>query len=140
MKTLLNSKKGFFMSFRDWLSFFIGLVLFAIGLIPLLSSFKVITWGLPGFMTSLVGSIFFWIIAIAGAYIFIDGIIEPKAEFLHLTLLLIGLVFIAVGLIPILNKAGIIGFSIPFLANMVVYNVIIFVEGLMLMTAGFTMR
>lgn len=137
---LLNNKKGFFMSFRDWLSFFIGLILFAIGLIPLLSSFKVIKWGLPGFMTSMIGSIFFWIIAVGGVYIFIDGIIEPKAEFLHLALLLIGLVFVAVGLIPILNKFGTISFNIPFLANMVVYNIIITIEGLMLMTAGFTMR
>ena len=140
MKLLLKSKKGFFMSLRDWLSFFIGLVLFSIGLIPLLASMKVITWGLPGFMTSLIGSIFFWIIAIGGIYIFIDGIIEPKAEFLHLTLLAVGLVFVAVGLLPILNNAGIVGFSIPFLANMVVYNIIIVIEGLMLMTAGFTMR
>jgi hypothetical protein len=137
---LLNSKKGFFMSFRDWLSFFVGLILFAIGLIPLLSSFKVIKWGLPGFMTSLIGSIFFWIIAIAGIYIFIDGIIEPKAEFLHLTLLLVGLLFVAVGLIPILHKFGVVGFGIPFLDNMVVYNIIITIEGLLLMTAGFTMR
>jgi len=139
-KPFVKSRKGFFMSLRDWISFFIGIILFSIGLIPLLASMKVISWGLPGFMTSMIGSIFFWIIALGGIYIFIDGIIEPKAEFLHLTLLGIGILFVAVGLIPILNKFGTIGFSIPFLANMVVYNIIIVIEGLMLMTAGFTMR
>ncbi|MBN2142118.1 hypothetical protein JW711_02190 [Candidatus Woesearchaeota archaeon] len=137
---MLNSKKGFYMSARDWISFFIGLVLFAVGIIPLLSKFKIIGFGLPGFMSSLMGSIFFWIIAIAGAYIIVDGIIEPAGHMLHTALLIIGFVFVIAGLIPILHSFKVIGFSVPGLDNLVVYNIIIVVEGLMLMSAGFTMR
>jgi len=128
------------MSFRDWISFFIGLVLFVIGLIPLLNKFGVLKFTLPDFMLGLIGSIFFWIIAIAGTYIIIDGLIEPAGHGLHKFLLALGLLFIIIGLIPIMNKFGVIKLDIPFLANLVVYNIIITIEGLMLMTAGFTMR
>lgn len=136
----LDSKKGWLMTARDWISFFVGVVLLVVGLIPLLNKWNVIGFGLPGFFSGLVGSIFFWIIAIAGIYIIIDGLIEPAGHSLHIFLMILGLVFVIVGLIPILNKFGVIGFNLGFLSNMMVYNIIITLEGLMLMTAGFTMR
>ena len=136
----LSSKKGFYMSARDWISFFAGLVLFVIGFIPLLSAWKVVSFALPGFLSGFIASIFFWIIAIAGLYIIIDGIIEPAGHALHTTLLVLGFLFVIIGLIPILAKFGVIGFNIGFLANLMVYNIIITVEGIMLMSAGFTMR
>jgi len=136
----LDSKKGFFMSGRDWISFFVGLVLFLVGFIPLLKQFKVLGFGLPIFLNSLMAQIFFWIIAIAGVYIIIDGLIEPAGHSLHIFLMILGFLFIIVGLIPILNKFGVISLNLSFLANLVVYNSIITIEGLMLMTAGFTMR
>jgi hypothetical protein len=135
-----SSKKGFFMSARDWISFFIGLVLFAVGLIPLLNQFKITPFGLPGFLAGFVAQIFFWIIALAGIYIVVDGLIEPAGHMIHITLMVLGIIFIIVGLIPILNSFKIIGFSIPYLSNLIVYNIIITIEGVMLMSAGFTMR
>ena len=137
---MLNSKKGFYMSARDWISFFAGLVLFVVGLVPLLSQFKVLPFGLPSFLSGLVGSVFFWIIAVAGLYIIIDGLIEPAGHMIHTLLLIMGAVFVIVGLIPILAQFGVIKFSIPFLSNLIVYNIILTIEGLMLMSAGFTMR
>ncbi|MFH0870248.1 MAG: hypothetical protein V1866_04295 [archaeon] len=136
----LNSKKGFFMSGRDWISFFIGIVLFLIGIVPLLKQFKVLGFGLPSFLNGLMAQIFFWIIAIAGVYIIVDGLIEPAGHALHIFLMVLGLIFVIVGLVPILNKFGVIHLNLSFLANLVVYNSIITIEGLMLMTAGFTMR
>ena len=80
---MLNKKGLIFTRPRDTVSFFVGLVLLALGLIPLLSQFGVIGFTLPGFLTGLVGSIFIWIIAVAGAYIVIDGFIEPPLHSLH---------------------------------------------------------
>lgn len=137
---LFDSKKGFFMSGRDWISFFIGIVLFFIGIIPLLKQFKVLGFGLPSFLNGLMAQIFFWIIAIAGVYIIVDGLIEPAGHSLHIFLMILGLLFVIVGLIPILNRFGVVHLNLSFLANLVVYNSIITIEGLMLMTAGFTMR
>ncbi len=137
---LLNSKKGVFMSFRDWFSFFVGLVLFLMGITPLLNKWNIISFSLPEFLSGLIGSIFFWIIAIAGGYIIIDGMIEPAGHAIHKFLILLGLIFIVVGFLPILNSFDVIKLELPFLANLVVYNIIITVEGLMLMSAGFTMR
>jgi|WetSurMetagenome_2_1015567.scaffolds.fasta_scaffold534865_2 hypothetical protein len=136
----LSSKKGFFMSGRDWLSFFIGLVLFGVGLVPLLNNFKITPFGLPGFLAGPIAAIVFWIISIAGLYIIIDGLIEPAGHMIHTILLVLGAVFVVVGLIPILHGFKIIGFTVPFLDNLIVYNIIITVEGVMLMSAGFTMR
>jgi hypothetical protein len=137
---MFSTKKGFYMSARDWISFFVGLILFAVGLVPLLKTFGVTKFGLPAFMTGLIGSIFFWIIAVAAVYIIIDGFIEPAGHMLHIALMVAGLIFLIVGLIPILHQFGVIKFTIKFLENLVVYNIIITVEGLMLMTAGYTMR
>jgi hypothetical protein len=137
---ILNSKKGFYMSTRDWVSFFVGAVLFVVGLIPLLKQFNILPFGLPGFLSGLMGSIFFWIIAIAGLYIIVDGLIEPAGHMIHTVLLIAGFVFVLVGLIPILAQFGVIGFNIPFLKNLIVYNIILVIEGIMLMSAGFTMR
>ena len=134
------NKKGFFMSFRDWLSFFVGLGIFLVGIVPLLGHFGVLPFGLPAALNTLLGSVAVWIIAIAGVYIIIDGIIEPDRNMLHMLLLGMGALFVIVGLIPILHMFGVIPFTIPFLDNLIVYNAILTVEGIMLMTAGFTMR
>jgi hypothetical protein len=137
---MLNSKKGFYMSARDNISLVVGLVLFIVGLLPLLKQFNILPFGLPGFLSGLIGSIFFWIIAIAGIYIIVDGLIEPAGHMIHTVLLIAGFVFVLVGLIPILAQFGVIGFNIPFLKNLVVYNLILVIEGVMLMAAGLTMR
>ncbi|MBD3313564.1 hypothetical protein GF345_03915, partial [Candidatus Woesearchaeota archaeon] len=48
------SKKGMiFTSPRDTISFVVGLILMAFGLIPLLNQFGVIGWNLPGFLVNL---------------------------------------------------------------------------------------
>ncbi|PIN87348.1 hypothetical protein COV19_00505 [Candidatus Woesearchaeota archaeon CG10_big_fil_rev_8_21_14_0_10_44_13] len=138
---MLGKKGMIFTRLRDTISFFIGLVLAAFGIIPLLNSFKVIAWNLPIFMLNLPVSILVWVIALAGAYVFIDGIIEPQMHILHWALIVSGLVLLIVGLIPILYSFKVIGFTVPFLGgNLVVYQVLIVVEGLLLGIAGPTMH
>jgi hypothetical protein len=123
---------------RDTISFFIGVLLTVVGLIPLLIFFKLVSWTLPKFMTSLPFSIAVWIIAVAGLYVVIDGLIEPPAHNLHWFLIVAGLVLFVVGLLPLLNKFGVLGLNIPFLKNLVVYHAIITVEGVLLIIGGLT--
>ncbi|MFO8015995.1 MAG: hypothetical protein R6U32_02740 [Candidatus Woesearchaeota archaeon] len=141
-KDMLNNRKGMvFVRARDTISFFIGLILAAFGLIPLLSSFGVLPFSLPEFLLNLPVSVLVWIVAIAGLYIVIDGFIEPPMHMLHWALILGGIILLIVGLIPILHSFNVIPFTIPFLGeNLVVYQVMIGIEGIFLMIAGVSMR
>jgi hypothetical protein len=136
---MLNKKGLVFTRARDTISFFVGLLILALGLIPLLNHFKVIGFGLPGFLTTLIASIFIWIIAVAGLYVVIDGFIEPPMHSLHWILIVLGVTFLIVGLIPILHNFNVIPFTIlSVLDNLVVYNIVIAVEGLLLLIGGLT--
>ena len=134
----MNKRGIVFTRPRDTVSFLVGLVLLLVGGIPVLSSMKLLPFGLPSFLTGLVGNIAIWLVAFGGAYVVIDGFIEPPMHSLHWFLIVAGLILLVVGLIPILNKFGVISFNIPFLANLVVYQVIIAIEGLLLVIGGFT--
>jgi len=135
------SKKGMiFTSPRDTISFVVGLILMAFGVIPLLNQFGVIGWNLPGFMVNLGTGVLVWIVAIAGFYILIDGFIEPPMHIFHWLLIITGLILMVIGLLPILHNFGVIGFSIPGMDNLIVYWVIITLEGLGLAIAGTTMH
>ena len=136
---MLNSKKGFYASARDWISFFIGIVLAVFGLIPLLYQFfKITVLNLHTFVDKLPLQILVWVVAIGGAYVILDGLIEPAGHMLHVTLMILGLVFVVAGLIPILISFKVLSFSWPL--TTIVYQVIITIEAFMLMTAGLTMR
>lgn len=135
---MFNRKGIVFTRPRDTISFFVGLILLATGLIPLLNYWNVIGFSLPGFISNLIASIVIWIIAVAGLYIIIDGFIEPPQHSLHWLLIIVGFVMLLIGLIPILHKFEVIGFSIPFLNNLVVYNIMISLEGFALMIGGLT--
>ncbi|MBU0536296.1 MAG: hypothetical protein KKE20_04985 [Nanoarchaeota archaeon] len=134
------SKKGMiFTSPRDTISFVIGLILITFGIIPLLNKFGAITWNIPGINILPVG-VLIWITAIAGFYILIDGFIEPPMHIFHWLLIIAGLIMMVIGLLPILHSFGVIGFKIPGMDNLVVYQVIITMEGLGLAIAGTTMH
>jgi hypothetical protein len=136
---MLNKKGLVFTRPRDTVSFFVGLALLALGLIPLLNHFNAISFGLPEFLNGLIASIFIWVIAVAGLYVVIDGFIEPPMHALHWALILFGFIFLIIGLIPILHNFNVIGFTIiSFLDNMVVYNIAICIEGLLLLIGGLT--
>lgn len=135
-------KKGMvFTRARDTISFIIGLVLAAFGIIPLLFNFNVIGFNLPGVLLNLPISVLVWVIAVVGLYIVIDGFIEPPMHIFHWALIVGGLVLAVIGLIPILFSFGVIPFTVPFLGeNLIVYQVLIAVEGLFLAIAGLTMH
>ncbi|MFC1755114.1 hypothetical protein ACFL96_17260 [Thermoproteota archaeon] len=136
---MLNKKAMIFTSPRDTISFVVGLILIAFGLIPFLNFIGVIGWNIPG-ISMLTVNILVWIVAVAGLYILIDGFIEPPMHIFHWILIIAGVIMMIVGLIPILAQFGVIGFSIPGMDKLVVYWIIITLEGIGLAIAGTTMH
>lgn len=135
----MNKKGMIFTRPRDTISFIVGLILAAYGLIPLLNAIGLLKFTLPAFLMGMPAEILIWIVAVGGAYVVIDGFIEPKMNALHPFLIGVGLMLLAIGLIPILNKFGIMPFSIPFLGvNMIPYQILIAIEGILLVIGGFT--
>jgi hypothetical protein len=140
MLKTIGKKAMIFTSPRDTISAVIGLILLAFGLIPLLNTMAVIKWNLPGFLLNMPMGVLVWVVAIAGFYILIDGFIEPPMHIFHWLLIISGLIMMVVGLIPILHSFGTIGFTIPGMDSLIIYWVIIGLEGLGLVIAGTTMH
>lgn len=116
------------------ISLILGFILLALGLIPILNTWGVIGFGLPGFLSGILQGIIIYIVAAAGAWLLINGFLEDDAP-RWITLAIAGLVLI-MAIIPILNQFGIIGFGLGFLT----YNVFLYVfvvEGLLMVLFPF---
>ncbi|MCX6706958.1 MAG: hypothetical protein NT001_02345, partial [Candidatus Woesearchaeota archaeon] len=124
MLKTISKKAMIFTSPRDTISCILGLILLAFGVIPLLSTLKMISWNLPSFLTNLPTGVLIWVVAIAGFYILIDGFIEPPMHIFHWLLIFAGLIMMVIGLIPILHSFGTIGFTIPGMDSLIIYWVI----------------
>ncbi|NJL44287.1 MAG: hypothetical protein HC945_03165, partial [Nitrosarchaeum sp.] len=96
---MMNRKAMVFTRPRDTISFVVGLCVAAFGLVPLLHDSGVIGFNIP-FIDKLGVEIFIWLVAIFGAYVVVDGFIEPPAHKLHWILIVVGLVLLVVGLLP----------------------------------------
>ncbi len=122
---------------RKPLSLISGFIFLALGLIPLLNKFGAIGFNLP---MSPVG-IFLWILATAGGIILLwDAIGENMAimgiqQQVRIATLVVGLAMLALGVIPILNSMGAIGFTIPPIAE-TIRNILFAVVGLLLLYGG----
>jgi hypothetical protein len=136
---MLHKKAMIFTLARDTISFVIGLILAAFGIVPFLATIGVLASNPLGSITNLPTSILIWVVAFGGCYILIDGFIEPPMHMLHWFLILAGLILAAIGLIPLLHSFGVIGFTIPVLGTkLIVYHIIIGLEGILLMIGGLT--
>jgi hypothetical protein len=123
---------------KTWANLIIGFVLIGVGIIPLLEYFGVISFTLPGFITSLMGIIVYYVIAAVGFWLIIDGFMEE--DMMRVVTIVIALVFVAIGIIQVLSGFGIIGFSIPFLPTKeysIIHNAIFVIEGFFLILAAF---
>jgi len=135
---IMNKQGIVFTRPRDTISFFVGVVLATFGLIPLLVNVGVLGWTLPSFLANLPFEVAIWIIAIFGLYVVVDGFIEPPAHNLHWILIVAGIVLFVVGLLPLLHNYGVIGMSFGFLDNLILYQGIITLEGILLIVGGLT--
>jgi hypothetical protein len=132
------------MEAKDWLSFFVGLIVASMGALPLLNKFLGIG---PAFFSLefLPATIFIYAIAGIGFYLIINSFIEitnsnPIGWF---SFLIAGLIVVT-GVLKALGELGVVsGFlALPFLnaISPVFYQIIFVIEGLFLMLACFAME
>lgn len=121
---------------KHWLALLVGLLLIAVGGIPLLNSWGLIDFNIPESLLGIIGSIALWVISAAGFYLLIDAFFEDEG--IQKMTFLIAFVVLAIGIIPLLYQFGIIAFTIPFLSPVLYYAVFV-VEGIFLVIASFTM-
>jgi hypothetical protein len=123
-------------SLRHWSSFFVGVLIFLFGLFPLIGKDEWLFF-LGG---NVYGNIAMYLVAFGGLYIIIDSFFEFTFHSgIGIATLLVGLLVFAIGLITILHNFGMIAFSIPFVDQMIVWNILFILEGLFLMLGCFVM-
>ena len=117
------------------ISFFAGILLLALGIIPLLSTWGVLSFTLPSFILNILPGVAIWVLPILAFLLFVDATDEDGG--IKAITIIVGLVFLALGIIQILSNFNVIGFSIPLGAT--VYQILLAVEGLFLFLAAFAM-
>jgi len=125
-------------SLRHWTSFFVGLLIFAAGLIPL------IKWpaALSVFLSKSVPVVvLMYLVAFGGIYIIVDSFFEFTFHSgLGIATLLVGLLVFGLGLVAVLGQMKVIALSLPFMAAFgIVYSIVFILEGLFLMIGCFVM-
>ena len=117
------------------ISFFVGILLLALGVIPLLSTWGVLGFTLPGFILNILPAVAIWVLPVLAFLLFVDATDEDGG--IKGITIIVGLLFLALGVIQILSNFGVIGFSLPLGAT--VYQILLAVEGLFLFIAAFAM-
>ena len=126
------------MDTNDILSFFVGALIFCLGLFPIL---KMVGVG-PSFfaLNFLSVEIIAWILAVASLYLVFDSIQElTNSSDMGWISIIVAFVILALGLMQLLGSfnigPGLFGFTLP----MIVYYIIFLIEGAFLFIAGFAM-
>ncbi len=120
---------------KNWSALLIGLLLMALGVIPLLNTFKVITWGTFLHANWLI-SVFPYLLAVGGVYLLIEAFMED--DHWRLVSIVVALLVIAVGVLQILSVFKVIGLNLSFITPLV-YNILFAIEGFFLVIASFVM-
>ena len=128
------------METKDIMSMFVGLIIAALGVLPLLNNFKIgPSWF--DFSSFLSATIVTWVLAVAALYLVFNSIIEiTNSNSIGWMSILVAFVVLAVGVLQILKGfsigPGLFGITIP----AIVYNIMFIAEGVFLMIAGFAME
>lgn len=124
-------------SAKHWISILIGLLLMALGILPLLSKLGIIGMAFDTWLGK-IAVVFAYIVAGAGLYLIIDSFHEigSMAPTIGWITLITGLLVLALGIIQALHSFGTISWQIPTLPDAVYYAIFIF-EGILLFIAGF---
>jgi hypothetical protein len=118
---------------RKPISLILGIVFLALGIVPLVHPFGL---SLPVAPEGIV----LWIVATVGGLILLwdamsMGMGMGLAQQIRMPSIVGGLVLLAVGLIPLLNGMGVIGFGLPAFAEIVI-QILFAVDGLLLLFGG----
>jgi len=128
------------LTLKDWVSFLVGAVIGAFGLLPILNRVNIgPSWFALEFLPI---ALFSYIVAGAGFYLMLESIIEiTNSNAIGWISFLVAGIVLVIGLFPMLASFGIgpAWFSFPWLSPLV-YHIIFVVEGLFLMIAMFAME
>lgn len=133
----------FMMQQRDWISMFVGIVIFALGFIPFGEGFGWFNFGLSAFLAqSWFIALMPWIAAVAGFYLIINSFIEiTNSNAVGWVSVIIAVLITALGVLNVLGGMGKVnGFLAMAWLSSVVFQVIFIVVGLFLMIAAFAME
>ena len=122
------------MQTRDWISGLVGLIIFLLGLLPMI--------GYLTFLNDLAPSLLIWIVAGAGFYLALNSIIEiTNSNIVGWWSFGVAIAVLIIGLLPLLHSFGIgpAWFEFNWL-NRKAYDVIFIIEGFFLMIATFAME
>ena len=120
---------------KGWLALILGIVAIALGIIPLIASFGWIGWNLPEFLLNIMTTVMLYVIVVIAVILFIDSIWEDDT--LRIISIVVAAVIFVLGLIPILNSFGILGFSIPI--SELIVSILLIIEGIFLIIASVAM-
>lgn len=128
------------LTMKDWVSFFVGALIAALGVLPILSRLGI---G-PGWfaLDFLPVVLFSYIVAAAGFYLMINSVIEiTNSNTVGWWSFIIAAVVLAIGLLPLLSGFGIgpAWFAFPWISPLI-YQIIFVIEGLFLIIAMFAME
>lgn len=122
------------MQASDWISGIVGLVIFLLGLMPMLGKFTFLNeWPVP---------LLIWIVAGAGFYLAVNSIREiTNSNIVGWWSFGVAITVLIIGLLPLLHSFSIgpAWFEFSWL-NRTVYNIIFIIEGFFLMVATFAME
>ena len=122
---------------RKTVGVILGLIFIALGVIPLLNSFGIISFSLPG-MPQLV----LWILGVVGGILMLYDAVK-EGEQMHKQLmiptLIVALVLLAFSIVPILNMFNILAFTLPALGATII-DVLFGVSGLMIIIGVFAIQ
>lgn len=115
------------MQARDWISGLIGIIVGALGLLPIL--------GYAPFLDNLSVNVLRWIVVVAGVYLIWNSIIEiTNSNIIGWWSFAAAVISVILGLLPTLPWFG---FE---LFDKTVYNIVLIVEGVFLVIATFAME
>jgi len=130
MTNLLFNKKAQ-MGPRKIISLLLGLGFLALGTIPLLNKFNVIGFTLPALPMLAI-----WVLCVAGGvFLLVDAIAEQSENALRMISALVGIVVLAIGVVPLLNQFNVISFQLPFVGQII--DFLFVAAGLLLVIGGF---
>ncbi|NQU78241.1 hypothetical protein HQ545_00570 [Candidatus Woesearchaeota archaeon] len=129
---------------KDIISLIVGLLIFALGILPILSWFSI---GPEWFdiWQFLPAAIISWVVAAAALYLVIDSVIEiTNSASIGVISLVIALICLTAGVLPVLASFN-IGpsfFALSFFggAAQMIFNIVLVIEGLFLMIAMVAME
>lgn len=130
---LFRGKKAQGLGVRRPVSFLLGLIFLAFGLIPLLNAFGVIRFEIPFNTVGLI----LWILATVGGIFLLWNVLNQRmsmgvASHLRIASLVGALIILAIGIIPILFQFGLIPFNLPDFVS-IIHNVLFTVVGVLLL-------